>query len=95
MIYRKRLKKSGYSFKLLPNNIKIELGKRVWYFPFLGVKPLHTLRSIKDIQGTEQVTHARRRERVTIDRDTKQDLTLIARAFSDFINTEKSTNLSH
>ena len=81
MIYRNRVKKSGYSIKLLPNNLKIELGKRVWYFPFMGVgKPLHTLIGIKDVKGNESVTHTRRKDRVTVNRhvnltDLIQELT--------------------
>jgi hypothetical protein len=70
MIYRKRIRKTGYSIKLLPLFLKIEFGKRVLYLPFLGVgKQLHNLRLIVDRRGIETVAHQRRRDRVTISAD--------------------------
>lgn len=68
MIYRKRISKTGYSVKLTRLHLKIELGKRVWYFKVLGVgKPWHkTLTSIKDVLGVETVSHTRLRNRVTV-----------------------------
>ena len=68
MIYRRRIRKSGYGVTLLPLHLKIEFGKRVLYIPFLGIgKPLHNLRAVIDRQGVETVAHVRRRDRVTID----------------------------
>ena len=90
MIYRKRIKKSGLSLRLLPNNIKLELGKHVWYFPFLGVKPLHTLLGIKDVRGNETVTHVRRKERVTVNRNI--DLSSL---IDELMDIETGARLSH
>jgi len=70
MIYRKRIKKTGYNISLTDQFLKIELHKHVWYFKFLGVgKPWHhTLKAIKDKQGQETVTHSRLRYRMTVNR---------------------------
>lgn len=71
MIYRKRVKKSGYSLSLLENNLKIEFGKRVLYIPFLGVgKKMHTLKHIIDTaKGGEVVAHVRRKDKVTVGKE--------------------------
>lgn len=70
MIYRKRVKKTGYSISLTSQFLKVELHKHVWYFKFLGVgKPFHhTLKRITDNQGLETVTHIRLRYRRTVNK---------------------------
>lgn len=68
MIYRRRVRKTGYSVRILTQHIKIELGKRVLYVPFdLGLgKPFHSLLRVFDRRGSETVTHVRRRDRRTV-----------------------------
>jgi hypothetical protein len=74
MIYRKRIRKSGYSISLLPLHVKLELGRRVWYFNFYpcGKKWSSAMQKIKDVCGVETVTHTRKRDRVTVDRTLVQ-----------------------
>ena len=71
MIYRKRVTKSNYSIGLTPQFLKVELGKRVFYFslPYylrITSKGFYTLTNIKDNQGSEIVSHVRLRDRVTV-----------------------------
>ena len=73
MIYRKRLHKSNYSLGFTKGNqfIKLELGKRVWYFSY-GMPVFWTLTDIREyrdwIGGYTMVTHLARKERVSVDR---------------------------
>lgn len=69
MIYRKRIHKRGYGVSLTTNMLKIQFGKHVWYYKFIGVgKPWSKyIRGIQDVQGDETVTHVRRRNRMTVD----------------------------
>lgn len=71
MIYRKRIRKTGYGVRLLTQHIKLECGKRVLYLPFnLGIgKPFGSLRALVDTRRGEYVVHNRRRDMVTIPRD--------------------------
>ena len=87
MIYRKRKVKSAYALKLTDNFLRIELGKHVWYTPFVPMgKPWSpTIRKIRDVQGVETVTHIRRRDRVTIGTETNEVLREIAQAFIEDI----------
>jgi hypothetical protein len=70
MIYRKRIRKTGYGVRLLTQYIKLECGKRVLYIPFnLGLgKPFGSLRALVDNRRGEFVVHARRRDRMTVGR---------------------------
>jgi len=70
MIYRKRTNKSAWGIDFTPgfNFIRLDLGKRVWYFPIAGFK-FHNMIKIKDIFNNSLVTHSRKRERVTVYRE--------------------------
>lgn len=71
MIYRKRIRKTGYGVRLLTQYIKLEFGKRVLYLPFdLGLgKPFGSLRALLDTKRGELVVHNRRRDMITVPRD--------------------------
>ena len=71
MIYRKRIRKTGYGVSLLRQHVKVEFGKRVLYLPFdIGIgKPFGSLRALFDTRRGEFVVHNRRRDMVTVPRD--------------------------
>jgi hypothetical protein len=73
MIYRKRKEKSGYSLGFTKGKqfIKVELGKRVWYFAY-GMPVFWTVTDIKEYRDWTGpytiVSHLTRKDRVTVDR---------------------------
>lgn len=84
MIYRKRIRKTGYGVRLLTQHVKIECGKRVLYLPFnLGIgKPFGSLRALVDTRRGEYVVHNRRRDMVTIPRDPLAFVTAFMRVLN-------------
>lgn len=74
MIYRKRVTKTGFGFKVLDNFLKIEFGRRVWYFE-RGIV-FHNLLKIVDTEGTKAntaITHCVSPWRKTVNRSRAID----------------------